>query len=219
MSTQNTPPAVEAVLEESGVEWDLFWVQHKSKILLGAIAAVVLAGGTIAWYVSSTLSARAAEAGLATAGDLASLEAVVKDYPGSTPAADALFLIAGRQHDDGKFDESTATFNKFLTSYPDHPLAGGALLGIGQNQDASGKSKEAQATYEQVMSRFPKSYAAAFAGYCEAEIYLRNFQKDEARRVLESLLVQFPDSHVAGLANAQLARIGAKPVAGVVTPQ
>ena len=213
MSTQKTPPAEDAVLEEGGLEWDLFWHLHKSKILLSVVAIACVAGGSLVWFIANTLTTQAAEARLAGAHNIPTLEAVVKEYPRSMSAADALLRIAADQRSAGKPAESTAAFNKFLSAFPAHPLAGGALLGIGQNQDAAGNSKEAMATYQQVAARFPKSYAAAFASYCEAEILLREFRRDEARRVLESLLMQFPGSHIAGMANAQLTRIGAKSVA------
>lgn len=219
MSTQNTPPAEDAVIEEVGMEWDLFWLHHRSKILLGIVAAVAVGGGSFVWYVTGQLRARAAEASFASAGDIAGYESVVRDFGGSMPAADALMRIAAAQREAGKLDESTATFNKFLAAFPAHPLAGGALLGVGQNQDAAGKAKEARATYQQVVARFPASYAAAFAGYCEAEILLREFQRDDARRVLEFLPVQFPGSHIAAMANARLSRTGAKQGAAVAAPQ
>ena len=219
MPTQQTPPAEDAVIEEGGVEWDLFWHLHKSKILLALVAVVCVVVGLFAWHVSSTLTTQAAEAGLANARDISAFEAVVKKYPRSMSAADALLRIAADLRAVGKLDESTAAFNRFIKAFPSHPLVGGALLGIGQNQDVSGKSKEAQTTYQQVVARYPKSYAAAFACYSEAEILLREFRKDEAARVLNSLLVQFPGSQSAGLANAWLARIGAKSVAETVVPQ
>ena len=226
MSTQKTPPAEDAVLEQGGIEWDLFWHLHKSKILLGVVVFACVAGGSFVGYISNALTTRAAVSRLATARDMVALEALVKEYPRSMPAADALLQIAADQRAAGKSEESTATFKKFIAAFPSHPLAGGALLGIGQNLDAAGNSKGAQETYQQVVVRYPKSYAAAFASYCEAEILLREFRKDEARRVLESLLVQFPSSQVASMASAQLARIGiakgangAKPAPGAVVPQ
>ena len=219
MATQQLPPAQDAVIEQGGLEWDLFWHMHKSKILLGLVSVAFLAAASLVWYVSSTLTTNAAEARLATAHDVATLDIVVKEYPRSMSAAAALLQIAADQRAAGKLAESTATFKKFLTSFPSHPLAGGALLGVGQNQDASGNSKDAQKTYQEVVSSYPKSYAAAFAAYSEAEILLREFRKDEARRVLESLLIQFPSSQVARMASAQLTRIGAKPATGVSIPQ
>ena len=219
---QNTPPAEDAIVETSGVEWDLFWHMHKSKILLGLIGIAVVGIASAAWYVTGHLTARASESLLAKAKDIAGYEDVVKEYPRSMSAAAALLQLAVDQRAAGKPAESTADFNKFLASFPTHPLAGGALLGVGQNQDAAGDSKGALETYRRVVATYPKSYAAPFASYSQAEILLREYRKDEARRVLESVLVQFPGSHVASMAGAQLARIGAKPVvagAGAVVPQ
>ncbi|MFA7345817.1 MAG: tetratricopeptide repeat protein [Terrimicrobiaceae bacterium] len=201
-------PTGDSVIEHDEIDAALFWHQHKRTILLGALAAAVIGGGGLAWYVHSTLAAKAAVAALADASEISQLEAVVKNYGGTMPAADALLLVAAANRDAGKFDESTAAFESFLKSFPRHPFAGGALLGVGQNQDAAGKPVEAMATYQQVVERYPKSYAAPFAGYAQAEILLRDFRRDEAKVVLDSLVSQFPESTVARLASAQLTRLG-----------
>ncbi|MEI6493347.1 MAG: tetratricopeptide repeat protein, partial [Verrucomicrobiota bacterium] len=146
----------------------------------------------------------------AEAKDIPQFEAVVKNYGGTMPSADAVLLIAAANQKAGKLDESTAAFQNFLKSFPTHPLAGGALLGIGQNQDAAGNSKDAMATYQQVVEKYPKSYAAPFAGYAQAEILLRDFRNDEAKVVLDSLVSQFPDSTIARMAAAQLTRLGTR---------
>lgn len=207
----NTPiPTDDTVVEHDEIDAALFWHTHKKNILLGVLAVLVIGGGSLAWYVSSTLTAKGAITSLADARDVPQFEAVIKSYGGSMPAADAILLVAAAQQKAGKFDESTAAFQNFLKSFPSHPLAGGALLGVGQNQDATGKPDEAMATYQQVVEKYPKSYAAPFAGYAQAEILLRDFRKDEAKVVLESLVSQFPESTIARLASAQLSRIGAK---------
>lgn len=198
----------DAVLEHDEIDAALFWHTHRKNILFGILAVLAIGGGSLAWYVHSTLTAKAAVAALAEAKDIPQLEAVAKNYGGSMPAADAILLVAAANQKAGKFDESTAAFQNFLNSFPAHPLAGAALLGIGQNQDAAGNSKEALATYQQVVEKYPKSYAAPFAGYAQAEILLRDFRRDEAKVVLDSLVSQFPDSMIARLASAQLARLG-----------
>ncbi|MEI6491547.1 MAG: tetratricopeptide repeat protein [Verrucomicrobiota bacterium] len=200
-------PSDDAVVERDEIDALLFWHTHKKNILLGALAIVVIGGGSLAWYVHSTLTAKDAIAALANAKDIPQLETVIKTYGGTMPAADAILLLAAENQKAGHLAESTAAFQSFLKSFPDHPLAGGALLGIGQNQDASGKPDEAMATYQQVVEQYPKSYAAPFAGYVQAEILLRTFQREKAKVVLDSLVSQFPDSTIARLASAQLARI------------
>jgi tetratricopeptide (TPR) repeat protein len=207
----NPLPTDDAVLERDEIDAALFWHTHKTNILLGALALVAIVGGSLAWYIHATYTAKAAIEALATAKDIPQLEAVIKNYSGSQPAADALLLVAAQNQQAGKLEESTAAFQSFLKSFPNHPLAGGALLGIGQNQDATGKSDEAMATYQQVVEKYPKSYAAPFAGYVQAEILLRTFRREEAKVVLDSLVAQFPDSTIARIASAQLARIGTQP--------
>jgi TolA-binding protein len=203
-------PTDDSVVERDEIDAAFFWHTHKKNILLGALAVLAIGGGSLAWYVHATLTARDAIAALAEAKDIPQLEAVIKNYAGTLPAADAILLVAAEDQKAGKFEESTTAFQNFLKAFPQHPLAGGALLGIGQNQDATGKPAEAMATYQQVVDKYPKSYAAPFAGYAQAEILLRDFRRDEAKVVLDSLVSQFPDSTVARLASAQLSRIGPK---------
>lgn len=208
MDTKMTPPAAEPVLEIGDMEWEIFWQRHKGKILCGIVAFLALVGGSIAWYISNALANRAAEEALARANDPTGYEAVIKDFPRSNPAADALLLLAAEQRNVGKMEESTAAFRKFLDTWPDHPLAGAALLGIGQNSDASGNANAAITSYQEVLARYPGSYAAPFAVFSEAEILLRDFRRDEAGRALNSILAQFPDSVPARMATEQLARLG-----------
>ena len=207
----NTPiPNDDAVVERDEIDAALFWHTHKKNILLGILAVLVIVGGSLGWYVSSTMTANNSVTALAVASDVPQFEAVVKNYGGTMPAADAMLLVAAANQKAGKLDESSAAFQNFLKSFPTHPLAGGALLGIGQNQDAAGNSKEAAATYQQVVEKYPKSYAAPFAGYAQAEILLRDFRRDEAKVVLDSLVSQFPDSVIARMAAAQLTRLGTR---------
>ena len=202
-------PNDDAVLEHDEIDAALFWHTHKTNILLGILAVLAIGGGSLAWYVNSTMTAKNSVAALAVANDVPQFEAVIKNYGGTMPAADAMLLVAAANQKAGKLDESTAAFQNFLKSFPAHPLAGGALLGIGQNQDAAGNSKDAMATYQQVVEKYPKSYAAPFAGYAQAEILLRDFRRDEAKVVLDSLVSQFPDSTIARMAAAQSSRLGA----------
>jgi TolA-binding protein len=200
----------DAVLEHDELDAALFWHTHKNTILLGALALILVIGGGLAWYVHSTVTAKNGIAALATASEIPQLDAVIKNYGGTTPAADAILLVAAANRKAGKLEESSAAFQEFLKSFPTNPLAGGALLGIGQNQDAAGNATEASATYQQVIEKYPKSYAAPFAAYSQAEILLRDFKRDEAKVVLNSLVAQFPDSTIARLAAAQLSRLGGK---------
>ena len=221
MSNSETPVIPAPLpIDDPMLKWELFWEKKKSAIL-GAVALLVVGGIALgSWFIYSSLRSTAAQKLLANATGIEGYEAVVTQYPGSMPAADALLRLAAAQREAGDLEKSTAAFQKFLEKFPDHPLAGGALLGVGQNQDATGNSDAALTTYQQVVTQYPKSYAAPFAAYSEGEILLRRFLRDEAQRSFNMVVTQFPQSPAARMASSQLARLGASqpPRASVAEP-
>lgn len=221
MSNSETPVIPTPLpIDDPMLKWELFWEKNKSAIL-GAIALLVVGGIALGtWFIYSSLRSTAAQKLLASATGIEGYEAVVTQYPGSMPAADALLRLAAAQREAGDLKQSTAAFQKFLKKFPDHPLAGGALLGVAQNQDATGNSDAALTTYQQVVTQYPKSYAAPFAAYSEGEILLRRFLRDEAQRSFNMVVTQFPQSPAARMASSQLGRLGASqpPRASVAEP-
>jgi len=215
------PPLLQGpVLEDSSLEWDLFWERNKS-LVLGLIAAILIGGAlTAVWFAYSSSQNSAAQQLLASARGIEEFRAVVDRFPNTMPAADALMRIAAAERDADNMDKSTAAFREFLDRYPSHALAGGALLGIAQNQDASGDLQSAMKTCQQVVTQFPQSYAAPFAAYTEAEILLRGFQTAEARRGFNMVMTQFPASPAARISAGQISRIGGgAPAASTKLPQ
>jgi TolA-binding protein len=212
MAQENPIAATDSpVVEQDGLEWELFWHANRAKILGGLLAAVVVLAAVGGWAVSQSIASEDAARMLAEANDATAWEALIAKYPRSTPAADAYFRLAGAQRETGKLEESTATFRKFLSSFPNHALAGAALFGIGQNQDSAGKADEALVTYDQVITGYPKSYVAPFAAYSRAEILLRDLKRDEARKVLEAIVAEFPASSAASMAQSQVQRLAPAP--------
>ena len=203
------PPVLQGpVLEDSSLEWDLFWERNKF-LILGVIAAIIVGGIAVAaWFAYSSTQNAAAQNLLANAKGIEDFRAVAEKFPRTMPAADALMRIAAAERDAGSMDKSTAAFREFLDRFPTHELAGGALLGIAQNQDAAGDTQSAMATCQQVVTQFPKSYAAPIAAYTEAEILLRGFQIEEARRGFNMVVTQFPTSPAARMSSGQLSRLG-----------
>ena len=196
------------VLDDSSLEWDLFWEKNKS-LILAIIGAIVIGGvGVAAWFGYSSNQNAAAQTLLAEAKGISELQAVVDKFPKTMPAADALIQIAAAEREAGNMEKSTTAFREFLNRFPKHPLAGGALLGVAMNQDAAGDVQSAIATCQQVVTQFPQSYAAPFAAYTEAEILLRGFQIEEARRSFNMVVTQFPSSPAARMSAGQLSRLG-----------
>lgn len=208
MEPSQQPVLQGPVLEDSSLEWDLFWERNKS-LILGLILAIVVAGLAAAgWFAYSSSQNAAAQNLLANAKGVEDFRAIVEKFPQTMPAADALMRIAAAEREAGSLEKSSAAFREFLERFPTHDLAGGALFGIAQNQDAAGDLQSAIASCQQVVTQFPRSYAAPFAAYTEAEILLRGFQLEEARRGFNMVVTQFPASMAARVASSQLARLG-----------
>jgi outer membrane protein assembly factor BamD (BamD/ComL family) len=196
------------VLDDSSLEWELFWEKNKS-LIFGLLAVIVIGGvGVAAWFGYSSNQNASAQKLLAEAKGISDLQAVVQKFPKTMPAVDALMQIASAEREAGNMEKSTAAFREFLNRFPKHPLAGGALLGVAMNQDAAGDVQSAMATCQQVVTQFPQSYAAPFAAYTEAEILLRGFQIEEARRGFNMVVTQFPASPAARMSAGQLSRLG-----------
>lgn len=207
MSSSQQPPADERLFETDGLEADLFWERYRTPILAGAAAVIAAGFGVAAWFYNAHDSKLKAEAALATAGSPEEWRELISRFPKSQPAANAYFLLAESQREQGNIDESSATYAKFLAEFPKHELAGGARIGIAENLETAGKSAEALAALREVQSMNSGSYAAPFAALLEGRIFLRQGKLAEARKVFSTLVSTYPLSPASRVAGAQLEQL------------
>src|SRR6218665_3392280 len=116
-----TPPA-----EDPGFDPLVFWIQHKTKVLLLALLLIVgLATFAISeWVRTSTNSA--AQALFAKASTADEFRKVIAEYPNSTTAGNAYLMLAAKLRAEGKYEESTKTLRTFTEKLPEHELVSGA---------------------------------------------------------------------------------------------
>lgn len=202
-------PADERVYEDTSLGAEIFWEKNRNAII-GGVAAVIVIGIAVAiWLVASHNNRLAAEELFASAASPEGWNKVIEKYPGSMPAADAYFLLAQAQRNEGKIDESTATYEKFLASFPKHPLAGGASLGIAENQEMAGKLDEALNSLRDIQTQYSNAYVAPVAILLESRIYVGQNKLEDARRTLNTLVTRYAQSPLARLASVQLQGINA----------
>lgn len=208
-SHQEPAPADERVYEETSLGAEVFWEKYRNSII-GVVVALVVAGAAVAgWSLYSSTAKSAAEALFAEARGPEGWNAVIEKYPDSMPAADAYFLLAQFQRDQGRIEESTATFQKILAIFPKHPLAGGASLGIAENLLVSGKGEEAMNAFRDVQVRYSNTYAAPVALMLEGRMFISQGKLEDARRVLNTFLSAYPDSFLRGSVEQQLQALNA----------
>ncbi len=203
-SKSDQPPADERVYDVGSFEAELFWQKNRSAILIGGAFILAVAAAIVIWLFSQYSARRAAETLFAEAKDSDAWRELIAKYPASVPAANAYFLLADSLRSQGKLDESSALFEKFLTTFPAHPLAGGARLGIAENLAVAGKTNEALAALREVQTKGSASYAVPFAALLEGRILVRMGKFEDARKVLANLVAAYPQSPAGRAAGAQL---------------
>jgi TolA-binding protein len=139
------------------------WVQVNRKAVITVVAIIAVIGaiiGLVMWNhnhkemaANEALSAAKSPTGqtVPTTELAEPYLKVADDYSGTQAAARALLIGGGILFDAGKFDQSQATFEKFLQQYPDSPLANEALMGVASSLEAAGKTADAAAKYEDLM--------------------------------------------------------------------
>lgn len=201
------PDDQQLTLESTGFDGLMFWEKNRPALLAGAAIVIAAVVGAAFWIVNTHNSRLAAEALLARSTDQAGWQEVVAKYPKTPSAAAAYFLLAESLREEGKVDESTATYERFLAGFPKHPLTGGAKLGLAENLFLTGKSTEGVAELQSLVSSESASYAAPFALLIEGRVAAREGKLADARKIFSGLVSEYPQSLAARVAGAQLEEI------------
>ncbi len=161
------------------------WEKHGRTILTTTLVGVLAIVAYTLITVGRATREAAAIAAYAQAQVSTDYAAIVRDFPGTPAAGDALLQLAGLQRDDRKFNEEEATLARFLAEYPQHPMASLATIALGRSQDAQGRADDAIATLLGVVSRKPNSEAASMASLEAGRIAERKGDIEQARRLLQ----------------------------------
>ena len=199
--TTTTPPA------DTGFDPAVFWIQHKSKVLLFVgLFVVALAAYAISEYVREkrNTSAQTLYANAHSADDF---RKVIAEYPGTSSAGDAYLMLAEKLRVEGKIDESSATLHTFIEKYPEHPLLSGAWTGLATNLEAQGKVDEALAAYQKVTTTFANTFSAPLALTSQARLLAQKGKTEEARRIYEQVMAQYQDNFAAQQAAQELRKL------------
>lgn len=199
--TTTTSPA------DTGFDPAVFWIQHKSKVLLfTGLFVVALAAYAISEYVREKRNT-SAQTLFANAHSVEDYRKVIADYSGTSPAGDAYLLLAEKLRAEGKIDESSAALHTFIEKYPEHPLISGAWTSLAANLEAQGKVDEALSTYQKVTTTFANSFSAPLALTSQARLLVQKGKVEEARRIYEQVMAQYQDNFAAQQAAQELRKL------------
>lgn len=180
--------------------FEMLWEQHKSKIIGGAIAFVVILVVVFGWIFAVNARKAAAEAAFAAAKSATDYRAVIDQYGSSPVAGDAALLLAGSLRGEKKFDDANQVLNQFVAKQPTHPFAPLAKVAVAENLALAGKTDEAVKALEAVSQSDVKSFAAPYALWLSAELNTSQGKREQALHDYRELKRSFPESVAAQVA-------------------
>jgi tetratricopeptide (TPR) repeat protein len=112
---------------------------------------------------------------------------VAENYAGTRAAERALILAGGILFDAGKFDDSRAAFDRFMSQYSSSPFAAQALLGVAASLEAQGKTADAAARYEDLVRHHGSDSSTVQAKSALARCYVALNKPEQALAIYEEL--------------------------------
>jgi len=167
---------------------EVFWADHGKNITIAAIAILAIGGVLLYRQYQSSAQAEQAASMLENARDTASLEQVVREFPKSSTAAEALSRLADVYYQNGKYTEAASTYEAIMRDFPAHPLAESAKLGLASVLEAQGNTEGAKAQYSLIINSGSNSYIVNGARMGLARCLELLGQKKEAKQLYEELL-------------------------------
>jgi len=185
----------------------VFWLQHKSKIIIYAILLVVAAVGFAAYEIMSQQRLAESQRLYAQAATEDDYRNIVQKFPHTIAAGNATLMLAEKLRDSKKYDEAVVLLQTMIDQYPDYPLIDTAWLALAATFQAAGKTDEALVKYQLTATKFPTTSSAPHALVAEAGILKDQGKLDDARHAYENVKSQFPNSYYAALAMQELQQL------------
>lgn len=166
---------------------------QKSMILL----ALVIALGAGAWVVYSGMGeGKRLTAGqaLVDADDVAAMQEVAENHPGTPAAASAAVLLSDMQWDEGQQSAALETLQAEIDANPEHPATIPARARLASRRLQQGDVEGAKAGFQDLIDRPGASYLAPYALMSLSEIARDQGDVEEAQELLERASENYPDN-------------------------
>jgi len=129
--------------------------------------------------------------------------------PRHDPAeVDALFREALTAFREGRAQQASELFARFVERYPEHAHADKAVYWMGESRFEAGAFAEAVANFKRLLTRYPRSSKVPDALFRMGVAQERLGASAEARQAFQDLVTNYPTVALADLARARLAGEG-----------
>ena len=169
-------------------DFEAFWAEYGKKITIGTVVVLAIVGFVLYRQYESGAQAEQAAAMLANARDTAALEQIIREFPNSSTAAEAMSRLADAYYRSGRYPEAASTYERISREFPSHLLAQSAKLGLASALEAQGNLDGAKTQYLQIINSGQNSYVVNAAKMGLARCLQISGQNKEARQLYEEIL-------------------------------
>lgn len=198
--------------------------QHRTKIIAAIVlVAVAICGYAVYTQLSKQKHITASQAFTAAADkrEIAALDAVVVDYPGSIPAGNALLVKAEVQIDQGKSEDARKTLETFLSDYASHPRHAQGLFDLANLYHVGGDAEKAKEYYNKSIEAQADGEITPLARIRLGDLALEAGDKDQAQQYYEESYTIHPGNPFFQYAEEKIAliKVGNPPVVKQPEPE
>ncbi|MCH2060455.1 MAG: tetratricopeptide repeat protein [Verrucomicrobiales bacterium] len=196
MATENESPqndeAPALPQVKPGSSTEDFLEKHGKKTILLVILAVIGIG--ISFFMKAKNQTYLKESGekFTSAQTSDDLESVIKDYPGSLAAGNAMLILADRKLSTNNVDEAKGYLTSFVKEQKEAPLYYNGLFALGTVEERLGNGDAAKKIYGEIVAAKDQASTAAAAALRLADMTYEEGDLEGALNAYQAIAKDFP---------------------------
>lgn len=218
---ENTPdtPQLLGEISHGPSAFEQFLDRNQKGLIVFSILAALAGGAVVVYRGIQTSKEEDAGAMLLKADDLATLQSIAKDYPGTKAVGSASILLAEKQWSEGQQDAAIETLKAFSSANASHPAWPTAQASLGSKLMSQGKSGDAEAAFLSIINTPSGKFLAPYALTQLGDLAKLAGDIEKARGYYEKAKADHPANNFStSLSSQHLQNLTAKPPVEIDAP-
>lgn len=206
---QDTPRLL-GEISQGPSAFEQFLDRNQKNLIILCIAIALATAAYLVYQGIANSKERSAGADLCKAEDLASLQTLIKDYPGTAAAGTAEIALADRQWADGQQGTAIETLKAFLSANPKHPARQTAKASLAAKLKDQGKAAEATPIFQELADDPEARFLAPYALLSLGDLAKNAGNLDQAEKSYQKAKSILPGNSFANTIDQRLANLKTK---------
>lgn len=205
-------------ISQAPAKFDQFLDRNQKSLVVFAMLLAVGAAGLVVYRGIQQGNEESAGQALHGADDLPSLQAILREHPGSTAAGSARVLLADKQWEEGQQDAAIETLRSFLSTNPKHAARHTARASLGSKLFSQGKNAEAREVFDDMVQDGGSRFLAPYALISLGDIARAEGDSAAAEAYYQQANTDYPGSSFNQVASSRLTVARAQPPVEIDPP-